>query len=136
MTTKLCLTCDEHKPLDQFHTCRRQGNQSRCKACRKKLAADKYSSDPAHRARLRRGHYLYRYGVTFDEIVALRELQKGRCAVCDAKLKGGLKEHVDHCHRTGLIRGILCSECNTGIGKLKDNPALLRRAAEYLEAKA
>lgn len=58
--------------------------------------------------------------------------QGGVCAICGA---GSAKRwHLDHCHSSGKVRGVLCSECNTGIGKLHDSASLLRRAAEYLEA--
>lgn len=54
--------------------------------------------------------------------------QGGRCAVCGEEKK----LHVDHCHDTGKVRGMLCFACNTGIGKLKDDPDLLLAAHRYL----
>lgn len=51
---------------------------------------------------------------------------------CDICWSGG-RMYIDHCHKTHVIRGILCLNCNTALGKMKDNPDLLRRAAEYLE---
>jgi predicted RNA-binding Zn-ribbon protein involved in translation (DUF1610 family) len=125
--------CLEEKPIDDFHKCRRQGNQSRCKECRRKHSADKYANDADLRERIRDGHYKYKYGMTRQALDVLREQQGATCALCEGGLQGGRKEHVDHCHETGKVRGILCSECNTGIGKLRDDPALLRRAANYIE---
>ncbi|WP_308345211.1 endonuclease VII domain-containing protein [Streptomyces sp. ISL-94] len=55
--------------------------------------------------------------------------QDGVCCVC---LRAPAV-HVDHCHSTGRVRGVLCLNCNVGIGLLKDNPDCMRRAAEYLE---
>ncbi len=79
---------------------------------------------------------LRRYGLTYQEYRALMERQGGVCALCRQEWRGwggrtGL--HVDHCHRTGRVRGLLCGDCNTALGRFGDDPVLLRRAAEYLE---
>ena len=65
--------------------------------------------------------------------------QNGVCAICkrpektiDRKQNKFRRLAVDHCHNTDKIRGLLCFECNTGIGKFKDNPQLIERAAEYI----
>ena len=55
--------------------------------------------------------------------------QRGVCAIC---LVPG-PEHVDHDHKTGRVRAILCFNCNGGLGQFKDRPELLRRGADYLE---
>lgn len=75
------------------------------------------------------------------DLAAYQEMfvaQKGLCAVCnqperDTRAGGQKWLAVDHHHETGSIRGLLCAACNTGIGKLGDDPALLRAAADYLE---
>ena len=54
----------------------------------------------------------------------------GVCHICGDPLT---TPHVDHCHTTGLVRGILCNNCNTGIGMFRDNPELLRAAIDYLQ---
>lgn len=63
---------------------------------------------------------------------ALLLAQGGRCAICDA-LPVLRPLVVDHNHQTGEVRGLLCGDCNTGIGQLGDHPTVLRKAAEYLE---
>lgn len=57
------------------------------------------------------------------------------CAICkrDFLLLTKQQVHADHCHATGKPRGVLCQICNTGLGKFSDDPAMLRKAAEYLE---
>lgn len=68
---------------------------------------------------------------------ALFDLQKGRCGVCETDLMAlpAKKRHLDHCHSTGKVRGWLCGECNLGVGRFKDDPALLEAAASYLRRK-
>lgn len=56
--------------------------------------------------------------------------QNGQCKSCS---RSGCRLVVDHCHTTGKIRGLLCDDCNQGIGHFRDSPDLLRRAADYLE---
>ncbi|WP_347878324.1 endonuclease VII domain-containing protein [Streptomyces sp. KS 21] len=58
--------------------------------------------------------------------------QGGLCCIC---LKAPAV-HVDHCHETGRVRGVLCFNCNSAIGKLGDDPDILRRAISYLEGNA
>lgn len=71
-----------------------------------------------------------RYGMAPEQYDALLLRQEGRCAIC-----GGMPAtfHVDHDHATGEVRALLCPECNKGLGHFRDNAALLRSAAEYLE---
>lgn len=58
--------------------------------------------------------------------------QDGRCLICRGEF--GQTLPVDHCHRTGKVRGLLCHHCNRGIGLFGDDPERLRRAADYVEA--
>ena len=69
-----------------------------------------------------------------DHYDALFEKQKGVCAICFSPENGRYKHlSIDHDHDTGRIRGLLCNNCNRGLGLLKDSPQLLRKAAEYVE---
>ncbi|MFD0856820.1 endonuclease VII domain-containing protein [Actinomadura adrarensis] len=73
-------------------------------------------------------HLRARYGIGEEQVQKLLALQHGRCAAC-AEVKA---EHVDHDHATGVVRGILCGGCNSGMGQLADDPVSLRRAADYV----
>ncbi|HEY1814900.1 MAG TPA: endonuclease VII domain-containing protein [Kofleriaceae bacterium] len=76
------------------------------------------------------------FGITPLQLAAAVYFQLGRCAICrrdlifDKNLK--VRVHVDHDHRSGAFRGVLCVGCNSAIGKLKDDPAVLMRAADYV----
>jgi hypothetical protein len=74
------------------------------------------------------------YDLSPEDYLRMLFLQDARCAICRTpmhELERGLM--VDHRHSDGVVRGLLCSHCNTGIGMMKDSPAMLRRGAEYIE---
>jgi len=82
-----------------------------------------------------RGYILARYGLTQADYLALLDRQDGKCAVCgsaEPRSQSGAW-HVDHCHDTDKVRGLLCAACNMGIGQLQDDPTRLRAAAAYIE---
>ena len=79
-----------------------------------------------------------KFGINLAEYSAMHLAQNGKCAICDqpeTHMRGGKVKAlaVDHNHTTGAIRGLLCSDCNTGIGKLKDNRNVLIAALKYLD---
>lgn len=76
---------------------------------------------------------LKRYDLTMPQYRVLLTEQSGVCAVCKRRCPTGRRLAVDHNHKNGKVRGLLCCNCNVAIGKLNDSPALLRKAAEYLE---
>jgi hypothetical protein len=73
---------------------------------------------------------LRKYGMTLREFEYWLFSQKGLCAICELPMK---RVTVDHSHKSGRVRGLLCSTCNTGIGMLRDNPDVMRKAATYVE---
>jgi hypothetical protein len=78
-------------------------------------------------------YYRRTFGISADDVDALIEKQGGVCAICGRTPTRLASWHVDHCHDTGLVRGVLCIDCNQGIGKFHEDPARLRAAADYLE---
>jgi hypothetical protein len=94
------------------------------------------------RAQARRANYKRLYGITPADAERLWAEQGGLCRCCGTELyppshekyHGSGVSNVDHCHKTGKIRGILCWHCNTGIGKLGDSVAGVKQALAYLEA--
>lgn len=71
------------------------------------------------------------YGITSEEYDSFFKKQGGRCAICNQTSKRRLA--IDHCHDRGFVRGLLCSNCNTGLGLFRDSPERLRNAALYIE---
>lgn len=74
------------------------------------------------------------YGLSKEEYLELLDRQKGGCAICKTK-PGSKLLAVDHCHRSGKVRGLLCSNCNTGLGLLGDSKRLLAKALSYLRSR-
>ena len=72
-----------------------------------------------------------RYGITMDDYLAAEHAQDGRCAICG--VDGGGALCVDHDHDSGNVRGLLCNECNSAIGLLKEDVDVLDSAIRYLE---
>jgi hypothetical protein len=73
-----------------------------------------------------------KYGIDREEVFIEQE---GKCLICEVLLKApyDIYTHADHDHTTGEFRGLLCSTCNTGLGKFKDSIILLNKAMNYLE---
>lgn len=82
-----------------------------------------------------------KFGISLHEYGQMLLAQGGKCAICE-KESGGTRHGetkalaVDHDHKTGKVRGLLCESCNQGIGKLQDDPEILRKAADYIERHA
>lgn len=73
-----------------------------------------------------------RYGLTVERYDAMLAEQGGVCAICHEKCKSGRRLSVDHEHDTGRVRGLLCGNCNQGLGRFRDSPELFMAALKYL----
>ena len=81
-------------------------------------------------------YYRYQYGISLIEYRQIHDKQGGLCAICgNPERVNGRSLCVDHNHQTGEVRGLLCLDCNTGIGHFKDNKKYLASAIDYLESK-
>lgn len=125
--------------MTSFYSFKRRGrvdHSYECKECAKKRtrALHKARRDcPIYKAAARARTVRCAYKVEMGDIVALQEAQDNNCPICLRNLDEVSRTHIDHCHTTGRVRGVLCSECNTGIGKLRDDPEFLQRAIDYLK---
>lgn len=145
---RICVTCGTELPLSDFGRNARcaDGIHRTCKPCVNRHRRNTYR---ANREReLQKQHQYYKehpnrrratrikhlYGIEYSEYERLRELQQGCCAVCGTAPDRDL--HVDHCHTTGRVRGLLCGGCNRALGIMHDDPACIRRLALYAERHA
>lgn len=144
MSTKKCSACREVLPVEDFwrRSALKSGYKSQCKSCSRagvrRIYRDRTEAEKrrvtlwknANPDRVK-GYDLQRYGLTLAQYDEMLQRQGGACALCREAFESA--PQVDHCHRTQRVRGLLCRLCNLGIGKFRDNPALLRSAAEYVE---
>ena len=152
-----CWHCKITKPVNEFYL--NYGRpRKRCKVCyaahnremRVKHADRRKISDAARPSgwsrsarekwavpeRQRWDRYLFRtYGIRADRYDEILASQGGVCAICkcECNRQNSKRFCVDHDHATGVVRGLLCFQCNVGLGKFLDNAAILREAANYLE---
>lgn len=140
---KTCKQCGETKPLDDFSKCKgsKDGKHSWCKECMTvKSKAYRFNNPKydqnyrgSHKEEHRNRKLESNFGISNYEYNEILKSQGGVCAICGKSPKNK-KLHVDHDHTTGHIRGLLCSNCNRGLGLYKDDPKILRTAAEYIES--
>ncbi len=76
----------------------------------------------------------YKYGITPDKFLEMLAEQDGKCKICGVEPTTQRGLHVDHCHTTGVVRGLLCHGCNVALGSMKDDPEILLKAVEYLRS--
>lgn len=137
---KICSVCKVEKPLNDYYNfkAKKDGKSYRCKAC-DNIAKDKWKAENPERVResSRNRHVKHLYGMTPEEYKELLEKQDSKCKICGTTDNKGKNFSIDHCHTTNKIRGLLCNQCNRGIGMLGDTSADLQKALDYLlEAEA
>lgn len=134
---KQCRVCGKTKPVSDFYkrTKAKDGYQSRCKDCSnedvKTWRNHHYNTGTVQSIRRKVLQTARKYGVTPEQQDALHEAAGGKCGICAQSTQQLV---IDHCHTTGEVRGLLCNNCNTGLGMFKDNPQYLRKAINYLRA--
>jgi hypothetical protein len=118
---KKCRVCEQERSLSEYH--KRGSNtgnlRTECKQCI---------------ANIRRKH---KFGMDHSAYKEMLESQDGRCAICAIHASDYSQRyknlHVDHNHRTGKVRGLLCHNCNTALGSFFDDEEFLKSAVEYLQ---
>ena len=124
--TRKCFKCGQRKPwtAEHFLPDHQRGGKLKgtCRGCLR---------DAIKASALARS-----YGLSRQDFEKRLADQGGRCRLCDGRLDGSspaMVPHVDHCHDTGRVRGLLCHHCNVLLGHAKESPTLLRAAANYVE---
>jgi len=114
-------------PSNRKSVCQKyyQKNKSKIQVYRKSIAKEQ-----------RRKHYIKsKYGIEVEEFDNWFEIQKGKCWICESKFDDNNKPQIDHNHTTDIVRGLLCWNCNVGLGHFKENINSLKSAIIYLGAK-
>ncbi len=138
--------CPQGHPYSEKNTSICDGKR-RCKECLRKRQRKRYGENPdlmkkrVYKSRQKhpesvklgnRKQGLKKYGITIDQYEDLLIKQNGVCAICHQTCKTGTRLAVDHNHITGKIRGLLCTNCNRGIGMFQENILILKSAIQYL----
>ncbi len=104
----------------------RDKNKEKIKLCQAEWRAKNPEKVKSYRLR-------HSYGLTQQAFDDMFTAQQGQCAVCSRRM---VKACVDHCHKTGVVRALLCSMCNTSLGGFQDDPELTDKATQYLKKHA
>lgn len=123
-----CTTCGIFKPASQYTLSRDSRSfggvamRSKCKTCDEFRKYKRFIKKT--------------YDFSFEQYEEMFDRQGGCCAICKSKVSSTRTSRlfIDHCHDTLKIRGLLCSQCNHGLGLFKDSSTLLKKAIEYLES--
>jgi hypothetical protein len=139
--TKTCNGCKQTLPVSKFSK-RLNGYQHLCKPCQSVYQKNyvRKRNPEARAAANRKWRLIKIFGITPDDYQKMLESQNHACAVCrqpEIQIHHATKKQlplsVDHCHKTGKVRQLLCNRCNTTLGKVDDDGDLLRALAEYVE---
>jgi len=141
---KKCTKCKTEKGDCKFRA-RGKGLNSWCRECESENNKLRYTpkkrkpavikSEEEIKIAAKRRMLKHRYNITLEEYVEMYDKQNEKCAICkeDYELGGRKGLYVDHDHKTGKVRGLLCPTCNPAIGKFRDSKTILENAIKYLE---
>jgi hypothetical protein len=146
---KVCKTCKQDKNVSFYykHASNKDGLDKSCKRCRQDYYNNKYNKKGRSKHLeyevgsynyTRNSHLVCTYGITLKEYNILLESQNYKCAICGIVQEESLRLFkrllfVDHCHNTSRVRGLLCQNCNNGLGNFKDSTEFLDKAINYLK---
>ena len=132
--TKRCYACTETKPVTDFYKSNVTYYQKECKACNK-LRKGAWHRTEAGKRSSANTKLKARFGITIDDYETMYSNQGGKCLCCGATASGlGHRLAIDHCHNTGVIRGLLCKNCNVALGHLKEDKQIAKNLIKYIES--
>lgn len=134
--TKICKRCGVSTPISQFRKDPRllHGRRNICHQCRRDADNNRYGANKAAgRLKQKKVNLKHTYGISLEQFYSMCEAQEHRCKTCNAH-QSELSQSlcVDHDHKTGKIRGLLCKPCNSALGFTKENKATLVNLINYI----
>lgn len=149
---KKCSKCGKHKNIGSFSKDKysKSGYVSSCKECKKiswKISASKMDRreyhlnyTKTHKLQRRHNQLKHKFNIGLHEYDTMLKLQNNSCKICGINQEKHVEIFkkvlcVDHSHKNGKIRGLLCEDCNIGLGRFKDNIYFLSNAVEYINEK-
>ena len=134
-THKFCPKCEQMLLREEFYkdAARKDGVTAYCKLCKNKINKKWQDANiDSHRKSQLRQRRKREYGISDQDMLDMLEKQSNSCAICRKEISWNC--HVDHCHKTGIVRGLLCASCNKGLGLFGDDTTKLKNAIKYLES--
>ena len=161
MNKRICSKCGEEKPFSEYHS-KRGKSQPECKPCRSKYMAKLYQDNRERERAVRKAWYeknkilvceklrknrqdnlqehrlrarLRRKGMSLEQYQSKIIAQRNSCEICLGSFGTDAYKcsYIDHDHKTGKIRGLLCSQCNTALGLLREDIKLFQKCVAYLK---
>lgn len=140
---KFCKRCNQLLELEKFPLSKwtKHGRGTYCNSCMRESYPKNKETNKIYnqnKSEKQRAYYLkIKFGISIEDYKNLLEKQNNKCAICGEKELSLYNKKiktlaVDHCHKTGKVRGLLCMKCNTAIGSLKENVEILDKAKTYL----
>ena len=132
-----CIVCHWALPLSEFNVRYKSGGlYTDCRKCRSVRRQQNMRDNPIRSKRVvRAGNLRRNFNITIEEYDSIYINQGGCCAICGIhQSKLNRRFAVDYCHETGVVRGLLCGNCNNGLGRFMDNTNRLRNAIKYIES--
>src|ERR1043166_3270839 len=138
--TKPCCTCKRELPVSEFWKDKHShdGYLSQCKECAYETHKMFLKARPEYAAERMHKQALAKLGLTLADYNRMYDEQDGCCAICKEPESGNKNQKLsaDHCHESGVFRGLLCNRCNRAMGLFRDDPEILEAAANYLRSHA
>jgi hypothetical protein len=130
---KRCSKCKTPKPLSEFHKRKgsKDGHDHYCKECGNGNHRLKYNTDMEYKERMKRKTIKRSYNISDIELNKLYLIKN--CQICGSELTKKRRTYIDHNHKTGSVRGLLCPKCNILLGACNDNIDILNSAISYLK---
>jgi len=130
---KKCSKCKLIKPLTEFTKSKfeKLGVHHYCKYCHSQQRKDTYNYNKSKSANIMR-----KYKLSLDDVKKMSDSQYNKCKICNIKYENVSKHnglYIDHCHKSGKVRGLLCAKCNRLLGVWDDNIEILQSAIDYLK---
>lgn len=137
---KHCNRCRRDLPLNSFYkaaskkSANNPGYKSHCKECILATMKASYNTPEGYKRKIEKCWRDKGININLEQYNQLLEKQGGVCAICSAdKNKNGTALCVDHCHASGVVRGLLCHNCNVTLGRFSESAEALLKAANYLQ---
>ena len=123
-----CIKCNKEKADLEFPKRNNGTLRNECRTCTAQIARN-YRKKNKNKLRIQSA--IRNYSISKEKVIDL--YNTNNCHICENEFKNNKDKHIDHCHETNKVRGVLCANCNHALGKFQDNISILEQAIKYLK---